>query len=408
MARFADENDSGSSAQPPFTGGDSSATPHSSEGAPLSKLFASFWMAGFESSSHISRTGTRLDLIDATQHDLFASDDYALLRSVGIKTVRDAMRWHLIDRGSHYDFSSLAPMVEAAQQQGVQLIWDICHYGWPDGLDIFAPEFVNRFERFCGAVARFIKQYSDEVPFYAPINEISFFAWAAGEVGFMYPCGRGRGVELKDQLIRAAIAGTEAVWAVDKRARITQIDPIMHVVTPRGQPELAMAAAAQNASQFEAWDMLAGLVKPELGGHPRYLDIIGVYYYHANQWEFPDQRLRWEDTPRDERWVPFSTLIGDLYKRYKRPLFVAETGHFGIGRAAWAREIAAEVMLARHSGVPVEGICFYPIIDRPDWEDPDHWHNCGLWDLRRNAQGRLERIICPEFERELSTLMRVR
>ena len=348
----------------------------------------------------------RLDMIEATQHDRFASQDYARLRNFGMTTIPDAMRWHLIDRCGEYNFSSLAPMVEAAQQESVQVIWDVCHYGWPDGVDIFSPEFVNRFERFCGAVARFIKQYTDGVPFYAPINEISFLAWAAGPVGFMHPCRIEQGVPLKDQLVRAAIAGAEAIWAVDRRARITHIDPIMHVVSPRAQPELAAAASAQHASQFEAWDMLSGATKPELGGHPRYLDIIGVNYYHANQWEYEGDRLRWEDTPRDERWVPFSKLVEDVYRRYGRPLFVAETGHFGAGRAAWAEEIVAEVLLARQSAIPIEGICFYPIIDRTDWEDPNHWHNCGLWDLQRDSKGRLDRIICAEFQSELLRLMK--
>jgi beta-glucosidase/6-phospho-beta-glucosidase/beta-galactosidase len=402
---FSPSGDANSALQDSSLGLNGSAAPSAQRQVAASKLFDSFWMAGFESSSHMTRNGVRLDMIDATQHDRFVAEDYRLLRHFGFKTIRDAVRWHLIDRGSDYDFSSLSPMVEAAQNESVQVIWDICHYGWPDDVDIFSPAFVDRFERFCRAIAIFMKQYTDRVPFYAPINEISFFAWAAGQVGFMHPCRTGEGVALKEQLVRAAIAGIEAIWAVDSRARITQIDPIMHVVTPRQHPELAAAAAAQHASQFEAWDMLSGVVKPELGGHPRYLDIIGVNYYHANQWEYPDDRLRWEDTPRDERWIPFSGLVADVHRRYRRPMFVAETGHFGVGRAAWAREIVAEVMLARDSGIPLEGICFYPIIDRTDWEDSNHWHNCGLWDLRRTSEGRLERVICPEFESELSRIM---
>jgi len=214
---------------------------------------------------------------------------------------------------------------------------------------------------------------------------------------------------VKRQLVRAAIAGIEAIWAVDSRARIAQIDPIMHVVTPRAHPELDKAAAGQNASQFEAWDMLCGLASPELGGDPRYLDIIGVNYYHANQWEYPgdqpENRLRWEDSPRDSRWVPFSQLLADFYARYRRPMFIAETGHFGVGRALWAKETAAEVMIARRRGVPIEGICFYPIIDRTDWEDASHWHNCGLWDLHRDDEGRLQRVPCAEFAAQLSSLM---
>ena len=27
------------------------------------------------------------------------------------------------------------------------------------------------------------------------------------------------------------------------------------------------------------------------------------------------------------------------------------------------------------------GVCIYPIIDRPDWDDLSDYSNCGLWDL---------------------------
>jgi hypothetical protein len=147
--------------------------------------------------------------------------------------------------------------------------------------------------------------------------------------------------------------------------------------------------------------MLAGNLRPELGGQPRYLDIIGINFYHANQWELPENRLRWEDTPRDDRWVPFHRLLAEVYERYQRPLFVAETSHFGSGRALWLRELAAEVYQARAQGVPVGGVCLYPILDRPDWDDANHWHNSGLWDLRRADHGRLQRHLHAEYAAEL-------
>jgi hypothetical protein len=171
------------------------------------------------------------------------------------------------------------------------------------------------------------------------------------------------------------------------------VDPVFHVVPPRGRPNLAGAAAAQRASQFEAWDLLRGSVCPDFGGHPRYLDIVGVNFYHANEWEYPDVRLRWEDVPRDERWLPFRRLLAEAYERYKRPLFIAETSHFGVGRGPWIQEIATEVAEARHQGVPVEGICVYPILDRHDWENPNHWHNSGLWDLAPDNHDQLHRVL---------------
>jgi UDP-galactopyranose mutase len=56
-------------------------------------------------------------------------------------------------------------------------------------------------------------------------------------------------------------------------------------------------------------------------------------------------------------------------------------------------------------GVPMEGVCIYPIIDRPDWEDPNHCHNSGLWDLRLNEGNRLERVLCEEYADDLRRAM---
>ena len=98
-------------------------------------------MGGYECATHINTSGQRLDMIAGVQHDAQAEHDYALLKTMGMRVARDGVRWHLIDRSGdgNYDWSSFEPMFEAARRQGVQVIWDICHYGWPDGLDVFSP-----------------------------------------------------------------------------------------------------------------------------------------------------------------------------------------------------------------------------------------------------------------------------
>ena len=357
------------------------------------QLFQTFWIAGYESANHINIHHTRLDIIAAVQHDRQVAEDYALLRTVGIQTCRDAVRWHLVDRGGRYDFASLAPFVAAARQHGIQVLWDLCHYGWPDDVDLFSRQFVDRFAGYCGAVARFIRAQSDDIPFYTPINEISYLAWSVGDRAVFYPFARGRADEVKRQLVRAAIAGIEAIWAVDRRARIVHVDPIIHVVPPRGRPDLAQAATDHRASQWQAWDMLAGRWQPELGGQPRYLDIIGANFYYDNEFESGGGRLRWEDTPRDDRWMPLSRMLLGVWERYRRPLLLSETSHFGVGRAPWLRMIADELVQAKALGVPLEGCCIYPILDRMDWENPNHWHNSGLWDLPRDPDGTLRRVL---------------
>ncbi|HLU47720.1 MAG TPA: glycosyl transferase family 1, partial [Planctomycetota bacterium] len=137
-------------------------------GARREGIFSSFWLAGFESACHINLRRERLDMIASTQHDIQARDDYSRLADLGITTVRDGVRWHRIERGKEFDLSSLAPMVDAAAERGIQVIWSLFHYGWPDDLDLFSPDFVPRFARYAGAVARLIADRVPEPPFYTP------------------------------------------------------------------------------------------------------------------------------------------------------------------------------------------------------------------------------------------------
>jgi hypothetical protein len=60
-------------------------------------LFDSVFMAGFECSSHRRKDGLRLDLIHATSHDSHALGDYRRCADLGLLTVRDGLRWHLIE-----------------------------------------------------------------------------------------------------------------------------------------------------------------------------------------------------------------------------------------------------------------------------------------------------------------------
>lgn len=362
-------------------------------------LLKSFWMAGFEGASHINSSGKRLDMVHSTQHDRLIDEDYAMLREVGIQVVRESVRWHLVERYGQFDFSSLQPMLEAANRHGVQVIWTLCHYGWPDDVDLFSPRFVSRFVRFVGEVAQYIADHSNAEPLYSPINEISFICWAVCHSDLMYPYaiqGKGRDDELKRQLVRATVEAIEAVWAVDPRTRIVHVDPIIHIIAPPGRPDLEAAARAQRNSMYEAWDMIRGSVAPELGGDPKYLDLIGVNYYHSNQWEYlSNDRLHWH--LHDPRRMPLSLLLKEVHERYGVPLLIGETSHVGSGRGQWIREIADEVAKAIEMGVPVEGICLYPIVDRTDWENDHHWHNSGLWDVVPDDQGIMQRVINADY-----------
>lgn len=357
------------------------------------RLFESFFLGGFECSTHRLRSGKRLDEIEATHHDRFAREDYLRLHEQGIHTAREGIRWHLIEptRG-RYDFSSVLPMLRAARDTSTQILWDLCHYGYPDWVDMFKPEFVSAFASLAREFGRVIKSETNATLFVSPINEISFFSWAAGEFSYLNPFARNRGNELKEQLVRGAISATEALWDVNPHTRIVQIDPMIHVIPEDpGNEEQSRAAEGYRLSQFEAWDMLGGRLKPHLGGAEKYLDIIGGNYYVHNQWILDDSFI----DQTHSRYRPLRLILKEIHERYRRPFFLAETGIEDELRPMWLRDICEEVRAAMLEGVRVEGICLYPIVNHPGWDDDRHCHN-GLWDYA-NEKGERE-IYLPLAE----------
>lgn len=352
-------------------------------------LFSSFLQGGFECSTHRLRPrdnevkGRRLDLILATGHDTNAAQDYRQLAEFGIRTVRDGFRWHLIDNAGQYDWFSIRPMLRAAKETGTQVIWDLLHYGWPDDLDIWSPRFVDRFARYARACAHVVREESDDVPFYCPVNEISFFAWGGGDAAYLNPFGTGRGFELKVQLARAAINAMDAILSVDSRARFVHCDPVINVITDPSRPWEAGMAEGHRQSQFQGFDLIAGRMWPQIGGDERYLDIVGVNYYFNNQWIHGGP-------PVDighPLYKPLSRILVETYARYGKPMLIAETGTEAGRRASWFEYVCDEAQVAMQCGVPLEGICLYPIVNHPGWDDDRLCEN-GLLSTELTALGR--------------------
>lgn len=350
-------------------------------------FFQSFMMGGFECSAHRRKDGRRLDLIDATQHDRFARDDYGQLRCYGMSTVRDGVRWHLIEEvAGRRDWTSLDPMLAAARQTGTQVIWDLMHYGWPDWTNPFDADFVERFADFAEASARRIGPGG----YYCPINEISFLAWGGGEVGYLNPFGTDRGEALKQQLCKAAIGAIRRIREVDPASVIIACEPLIAVHAEHAADE--PAAAAHNAAQYHAVDCLLGRRDPEFGGDEAYVDIVGLNYYPYNQWFAAPSELRMDPA----QMMPLRTLLMNAARHFDRPIFIAETGREDDRRADWLTMILSEVEATANAGTSVLGVCLYPILDHPGWDDDRICRNgllCGYSGPPRPAHEPLLAVI---------------
>ena len=356
-------------------------------------MFRSFFFAGFEGTTTSNLQHQWIDQIAATQHDVQADADYRRLREVGLHAARESIRWPIVDQRGRYDFSGVMPFLEASRRHRIEVIWDLFHYGYPEDLDPFGDEFPKRFADYCHAAASHISAHSDGPFYFTPVNEPSFFAWAGGEVGRFAPHCYGRGSELKIALVRAAIAGINAIRAVLPAARIVNVDPVCRVVPPA--THIGRHTDAHDFNQravFEAWDMLSGRLLPELGGSPAHLDIVGVNYYWTNQWEIgrEESPLAFDD-PR--RWS-LAKLLRSVWRRYRTEMIVTETSHVDEMRPIWLNAVVHDCEKLLDEGIPLRGVCLYPILGMPEWHDPTIWARMGLWDLI-DEHGTLGREIYP-------------
>lgn len=340
-------------------------------------------MGGFECADIINNRGNRIDMLAETDHAAQAAKDYQHLGAMGITTVREGIRWSVVERTpGAYDFSEVKERLIAGQEAGIQQLWDICHFGYPDGLVPTHPQFSERLAAVCKAFTQLYRSYTEDPLIITPINEISFISWLGGEARGTIPFAINSGFDIKYFLCRAFINAVKAIKEIDPAAQIMMVEPLIRI-HPKEGADACADVIGHHEAQFQAMDMVTGRLCPELGGNPDYLNFAGFNYYYNNQWEHRGHVLGWCHLKRRS---PFAHLLMEAYQRYKKPVVLSETGHFGEDKAAWMQLITHDCMEAMENGVDLKGICIYPVIDRPDWDTPEQLIPCGIWTYDQKKQ----------------------
>lgn len=373
--------------------------------------FQSFWMGGYECTDQLNNSGNRVDLINTTHHLSRLKADYDGIKLFGITTVREGIRWSQVEQQPYqYDFSTVKLMLAQGKQSGIQQIWDICHFGYPDDLSPLHPHFTKRFVSVCCAFVEFYRSiYPTDTLIITPINEVSFISWLGGEVAGTTPYCVHNGWAVKYALMRAYIAGIKAMKELDPTIRILTTEPLVNIVPPLIATQAQIEQAATDyENQFQALDILAGYICPELGGSPDLLDLLGFNFYYNNQWVIGfNEFLPWLNEDDDPRWQPLSELLINAYQRYNKPILLTETSHPEEDRPLWIDFISKECLKVIHRGIPFWGVCLYPIIDRPDWDDLMNWHRSGLWDEIHQADGTSVRVLNEPYAAALRQSQRL-
>jgi hypothetical protein len=364
---------------------------------PKGNPFYSFWMGGYECTDQLNSFGKRVDFLNITGHLQHLEEDYENLALFNIRTVREGIRWSKVEQSPYnYDWSTVREMVLCGSRKNIQQVWDLCHFGYPDDLTPLHPLFSKRFANLCRAFVRYYRSLDNKnTLIVTPINEVGFISWLGGDVGGTVPYCTNHGFHVKYALMRAYIAGIEAMKEEDDNIRILTTEPLVNMVPPLNATHEDMVASARvHEQQFQVLEMLSGRMCPELNGRPEYLDILGFNYYYNNQWiTGSSDFLKWSNEDNDMRWRALSDLLTEAYKRYHRPLVLSETSHPAEHRPNWLNFITRECLTVIESGVPLWGICWYPIVDRPDWNHLHPWHHAGLWDVVITEDNIAERIL---------------
>ena len=125
--------------------------------------FSSYFIGGFECADHLNRSGDRVNLLKETEHHLRTEEDYRLLLNIGITSVREGIIWSVVEKNEgQYDFSEVLNRLKIAEELGIQVTWDLIHFGYPDGLFPTHPKFCERFENLTKEFAKFYKSNSSQ------------------------------------------------------------------------------------------------------------------------------------------------------------------------------------------------------------------------------------------------------
>jgi|GEM_PF-2449154 len=310
----------------------------------------------------------RQDEVDLIRHDEFLEVDYQLMVDIGCVGIRDAARWYI----SHpapgiFDWTWMDRIVAAAEKYKLKLYLDLWHYGYPNWLDILAPDAPKHFADF----ARSIAQRYPSIQYYCISNEPSLFVELAGRQGQWSPFLReANPSRFRHQVSKMIIEASKAVLEVKPDAILIIPEP-WHATDNNSEDD-----------QAAVLDTVLGLRDPELGGREDLVTMIGLNHY------------------RDSTLPPFHRLLMNAQKRWPtKELWITETSGPPTGwqQAEWFWWMMAEARLAIMSGANISVFTWAPAISMYDWVHEEKQLHNGIWTIdkkgRRVPNGKMLQAI---------------
>ena len=322
------------------------------------------------------------DIMETTGHDVSWKQDLALLAAAGVRRLRYPIRWHRLEpEEGIFNWSETDRVLKHLVDQGFEPIVDLVHHtSYPRWLTAgFAdPRFGAAYLRYAEAVALRYPWIREYTLFNEPFSTL--FLTGHEAIWPPYHSGLSGFVEQILNVLPAVAEASVFFGELLPDARHVWVDTCEHH-TGTGASGEAYARMA-NERRFLVIDTFLGrgydpdgALAPLLaatGGErllnirPGRIDILGLDYYAHCQWEFGPTG----GSAPTERPLPLSDQILHYWQRYGLPCMLAETNLRGFtsDRATWFKYVLEQCELAAAKGVPITGMCWFPVVDSTDWD----------------------------------------
>lgn len=334
-----------------------------------------FWAVGIE-NAHIPEMG--VDQLEWTAHRVRWHEDLRLVKELGVSHIRYGLPWaELNPAPGCYEWGWADAVVIELERLGLEPIWDLVHFSTPTYLKhgVLDPDFVPAMEAYARAFAR---RYKGRVRKITPLNEpyISTYFRAGWGIWPPYLKGRKGFARVLYPMVEGTKAAIRAIREENSEAEIWLNDgaDYFHPATP----ELETEARERTEERYAALDLLLGQPGsrewlreagyPEVGleAEPVEIDAIGIDYYPETEHLLYRDRLGRRRIRACGGGLGLARTLHDYYRRYRRPLFIAETSATK-KPLEWLRYSTDEVRKARAEGIPVLGYVWWPFFDFYDW-----------------------------------------
>jgi hypothetical protein len=91
-------------------------------------------------------------------------------------------------------------------------------------------------------------------------------------------------------------------------------------------------------------------------------------------------------------------MLVEMADRYRKPIFLSETGAEGTGKPSWLHYVGSEVRDAMGRGADIKGICWYPITAYPGWDNSRHAETGLLSTVVADGTRHVDERLLEEFE----------